>query len=124
LNTGILEELPLVLPKYSDIYAILFDALSKIYNGNQFPEREVYIRTIEAISEALVYELYFGAEYNLQKHLTELIETSENPCDIHSLCEMIQSKTISAKTEKIMKLPIVEEIEQRLNSVTGKSPRY
>jgi len=124
LNTGILEELPIVLPEFSDSFAILFDALSKLYNEEQLPEWESCINTIEKISEALVYELYFGNNVELQKELAELIEVEESFENIHSLCELIQNKSIVSQTEKIMRMSIVEKIEQRLNDASGKSPRY
>jgi len=124
LNTGILEELPVILPEFPDSYAMLFDALSKLYDDEQLLERDSCIRTIEAISEALVYELYFGKDHALQKEIAELIEAGDGSQDIHTLCERIENKSIVSRTAKIMGISIVEKIEQHLNNATGKSPRY
>ena len=77
LNTGILEELPIVLPKYPETYALLFDALSKLHNEEQSSERDSCINTIESISEALVYDLYFGNTHTLQNEVSLLVETAD-----------------------------------------------
>ncbi|MGY5859263.1 MAG: N-6 DNA methylase [Candidatus Thorarchaeota archaeon] len=125
LNTGILEELPIVLPEYPNSYSILFDALSKLYNDEEFPERESCIKIIEAICEALVYELYFGKDNSLQKDLADLIEADERCSqNVHDLCDLVKNKSIGSRTKKIMGMSIVEKIELRLNDATGKSPRY
>lgn len=125
LNTGILEELPIVLPEYPDIFAALFEGLSKLYSEKELPQREFCIKIIETVSEALVYELYFGNDSKLQRELAGLVRTNQSHSnDIFNLCGLIENKSIITQAEKIMDLTIVEKIETRLNDATGKSPRY
>jgi hypothetical protein len=125
LNTGILEELPIVLPECPDVYAVLFESLSDIYTAKDFHKQELCIKIIEKVSEALVYELYFGNDSKLQKTLARLIRANEScTSDISNLCGLLENKSIMAHTKKIMNIAIVEKIETRLNDATGKSPRY
>ena len=125
LNTGILEELPIILPKYPDTYALLFDVLSMLHNETQPSEQERCINTIETISEALVDDLYFGKNDKLQREMILLLgtdETFEN--DITILCEKMKSKSVVLEASKVMNWPQVQQIENHLNDSPAKSPRY
>lgn len=125
LNTGIMEELPLILPKYPDIYAILFDTLSLLHNGDQSPELEYCIVKMEQICEALVYELYFGSDDELQKEVARLLKTRNHISnDIQILCGTLECDSVISLIEKIHRIPNVRRIEKRLNEGSGKSPRY
>ena len=125
LNTGILEELPVVLPKYPAGFAILFDVLSKLHNQDVSLERDHCIKTFEAISEALVYDLYLGNSSTLQKEVALLLDTGVNHTkDIRGLCDIFESSSIVSQTEKVMSKSIVKQIEKRLIDASGKSPRY
>ena len=59
-----------------------FDALSKLHNDGISSDWEYCIKTIESISEALVYEMYFGNDYKLQKELAEHIGVNESSWNI------------------------------------------
>ncbi len=125
LNTGILEELPIILPKYPETYALLFDVLSILHNEDQTSERERCINTIETISEALVYDLYFGNNHKLQREMILLIGTDETyKNDLMILCEKMKSRSIVLEASKVMRLPQVQQIENHLNESSVKSPRY
>ncbi len=125
LNTGILEELPIVLPKYPDTYALLFDALSKLHNEEQSVERDSCIKTIESISEALVYDLYFGSTHTLQKEVSLLVEVDDAITrDLLMLCKKLKGKSTGLELTKVMKLSEVKQIENHLDGVLAKSPRY
>jgi len=123
LNTGILEELPIVLPKYPVTYALLFGALSKLHDEEQSIERDSCIKTLESISEALVYDLYFGTTHTLQKEVSQVEVNDTTSKNILLLCEKLKSKSIVLETAKVMQLSEVEQIENHLNEVPAKSPR-
>jgi len=124
LNTGILEELPIILPTYPDTYALLFDVLSRLHHEKQNTKLESCINTIETISEALVYDLYFGNNNRLQKDVALLLGTDEiYKKDLMILCEKMKSKSI-VEASKVMHLPQVQQIENHLNESPVKSPRY
>jgi len=125
LNTGILEELPIILPTDPETYAVLFDALSKLYSNEQSPKHNSCVNVIETVSEALVYDLYFGNSHLLEKEVTKLIKANHikirNP---FYLCECLSSKLIVSHIEQVMTMAVVDKIENRLNEVLVKSPRY
>jgi len=125
LNTGILEELPIILPKYPDTFALLFDVLSMLYHEEQTAEQERCINNIEAISEALVYDLYFGNNHKLQREMILLLGSDETyKSDLMILCEKMKSKSIVLEASKVMNGPVVQQIENHLNESLVKSPRY
>ncbi|MFW9834567.1 MAG: class I SAM-dependent DNA methyltransferase [Candidatus Thorarchaeota archaeon] len=66
LNTGIMEELPLVLPNNSGIYRGLFDMLADLYSETHEESKRYLIHTLENFADALVYSLYLG-DNNLEK---------------------------------------------------------
>jgi len=125
LNTGILEELPIVLPKYPKTYALLFGSLSKLHNEERSIERDSCIKTLESISEALVYDLYFGNTHTLQKEISLLVEDNDTTSkNILLLCEKLKSKSAVLETAKVMQLSEVVQIENHLNDVSTMFPRY
>ena len=125
LNTGIVEELPIVLPKYPETYEVLFSALSRLHNEEQSPERDSWIRIIETVSEALVYDLYFGNSNVLEKEVTKLVKANHSKIkDLLVLCDDLSSKLISSHIDKVMEMVDVDKIEKRLNEGLTKSPRY
>ena len=125
LNTGVIEELPIVLPEYPETYAILFDALSKLHNEESSQDRDICIRVMETVSEALVYDLYFGNSNRFQKDVTQIIETNRNQIgNISLLCDNLSSDSLVSQINDIMKKTIVEQIENRLKEIPTKSPRY
>jgi hypothetical protein len=120
-----LEELPIIFPKYPDTYALLFDVLSMLHHEEQTSERERCINTIETISEALVYDLYFGNNNKLQREIALLLGTDGTyKNDLIILCERMKSKSIVLEASKVMNLTEVQQIENHLNECPAKSPRY
>jgi hypothetical protein len=125
LNTGIIEELPIILPEYPEVYAILFDSLSRLHNEEQSLEHDRCIKILETVSEALVYDLYFGNSRVLEKEVTKIVEInrSQNK-SLLNLCENLNSNLITLQIDSVMEMAVVEQIEYHLNEVSAKSPRY
>jgi len=125
LNTGIIEELPIVLPKCPETYAVLFNVLSRLHNEKKTSERNAYIQVVETISEALVYDLYFGNSFALEKEVTKLIETnhSQNK-NLFDLSEKLGTNLIPSYVDSVMGMAVVDQIEDRLDEVPETSPRY
>ena len=118
LNTGIVEELPIVIPAHPETYAILFDALTKLYNEVQSKQHDSCIKVIEAVSEALVYDLYFGNSHSLEEEVTKIIKA--NHTKINSpliLGNYLNSELIASQIDKVMAMAVVGKIEGRLNEV-------
>ena len=115
LNTGILEELPIVYPANPTGYASLFDKLSILYQNEKTPEKEPCIKTLEKVSEALVYELYFMKKQELEKTISKITsDLGEQSIDIDLFCEHLKVDSVVSRVNEIMKLPVVMQIESQL----------
>jgi len=115
LNTGIMEELPLVIPKQPKVYRGLFEKLTQAYAESAEDSDKMCIPALERLSDALVYSLYFGnnsLERRVAKGINDLYSISQEPL----VKEMI---------DEILAGPIVEVLE-RLGSfpATRKLLRY
>jgi hypothetical protein len=111
LNTGIMEELPIVLPNRSLSYSILFDSLTSLYSEQE--EHHSQTRTLlESLSDALVYSLYFQDSDNLEKLVDDRISVMRyETISPEKLCEVIDDTEISKAIDEILESPIVKEIE-------------
>jgi hypothetical protein len=102
LNTGIMEELPLALPKRPQVYRELFDMLSHLHsNQNEISDREC-ILSLEKLADALVYSLYFGDE-RLEQRVSQ---------EINDLCVTAQEQDVVKMIDEISNDSIVKEIER------------
>ena len=114
LNTGILEDLPIIEPKNQDMYELLFDELSysyenKIYKNN----RREYL---EKLSNALVYELYFGTDDMLNREVSAVVNSLHVNNSLSAFYEQIQSKRIKKAMTGIHHISEVKRIERELQT--------
>jgi len=101
LNTGIMEELPLALPKQPQVYRSLFDTISDLHSKPAERSVSELISILDRLANALVYSLYFGddrLEQLVSKGLGDLYTTAQNP----DVAKMI---------DEILRGPIVQELE-------------
>ena len=117
LNTGIMEDLPIVVPQHPNVFATLFDLISGLYS-DVTNERLIECRQfLEHLSNALVYELYFRENHTLQNILADkIVDREQNQDNLIAFCDSSQRGSVSSEIEGIMGDPIVEKIETRLNS--------
>ena len=101
LNTGIMEELPLALPKRPQVYRGLFNSLSRLYSNQEDPDSRASIPALEELADALVYSLYFGDE-GLEKRVSE---------GVHNLSATVQEAEVEKMIEEILSSSIVRELE-------------
>lgn len=101
LNTGIMEEIPIVIPTHSTVYRVLFETLSKLHSDQS---KHTYIPPLERLADALVYSLYFG-----DNDLETMI------LDREDICEASQEKEILKLVEEKMNFPVVKELEALAN---------
>ena len=102
LNTGIMEEIPLVLPKYPEIYGSLFDSLTTLHSQKDSAPEEGIIGKLERLADALVYSLYFGDDKLEQYVSTERVGIEELAHD----SEVVQH------IKDILSIPFVRQLEQ------------
>jgi len=110
LNTGIMEDIPIAVPKDQETFASLFGILKRIHSaGGPRREQELF----ETLGNALVYELYFG-NGQLEESLMRngLIVGANN--DLTSVARTLESRDIRQMIDNVYALPQVAEIESRL----------
>ncbi|MHA2115378.1 MAG: Eco57I restriction-modification methylase domain-containing protein [Candidatus Thorarchaeota archaeon] len=114
LNTGIMEELPLILPRRNQVYSTLFDSLSFRHSTNAGHTAEAEI--LERVSDALVYSLYLREDTNLE----ELIDES-----LSNQGEIAINRTILKEVDEILEANSVRKMESLCNyPPSEKSLRY
>jgi hypothetical protein len=115
LNTGIMEELPLILPTNNHVYSTLFDNLSNHYSKSSEPEM-----TLERVSDALVYSLYLGEEHRLEEMIDERLVASQSD----SILTILDRK-ILGEVNEVLEKHFVRELERLSNfPPSEKSRRY
>jgi hypothetical protein len=123
LNTGIMEELPLIVPDQKEVYSILFDSLTSHYSGSMDKMYET-ANLVERFSDALVYSLYFGDGYLegiFEDCFSEQPEKSMTPDDVVEVLD----KSIQREVEAILEDSTVRELERLCNfPPSEKSLRY
>jgi hypothetical protein len=126
LNTGIMEELPIVIPKLPQVYSILFDSLTLLYSDAQWNQREDCKVILERLSDALVYSLYFQNDDRLEKLTSEQLSNEhEYISNLDHLCKVIDEPEIRESITGIFNEPIVREIEHLADfPPSKKSLRY
>jgi hypothetical protein len=81
LNTGIMEELPIVFPERPIIYSLLFDSLTSTYSNQNAQSLETRV-WLERLSDALVYSMYLQEDQELEGLVEDRVKLTY---DIHSL---------------------------------------
>ncbi|MFW9816066.1 MAG: hypothetical protein ACFFEW_09075, partial [Candidatus Thorarchaeota archaeon] len=115
LNTGIMEELPLILPTYNRVYSTLFGNLSEHYSKSIEPEP-----VLERVADALVYSLYLGESCRLEEMIDDRLPISRSDGIITILDE-----EILREVDKILENHAVRELERLGNfPPSEKSLRY
>jgi hypothetical protein len=97
LNTGIMEDLPLVLPKQKQAYRGVFDMLSQFYSHQiEFTEME-HILILERLADALVYSLYFGdsaLEERVSEEREDFVAIAQEPDVADMINEILNENTV------------------------------
>jgi hypothetical protein len=115
LNTGIMEELPLILPTNNIVYSTLFDSLSHHYSGSIEPEP-----VLERISDALVYSLYMGEDCRLEEMIVDRLSESSTDQIL-----TILDREVLTEVDQILGKGSVRELERLSNFPPAeKSLRY
>ncbi|OLS28262.1 MAG: Type IIS restriction enzyme Eco57I [Candidatus Thorarchaeota archaeon AB_25] len=114
LNTGIMEELPLILPKQPQVYRELFDSLSQLHSSLEaHPDREG-IPILERLADALVYSLYFGddsLEQRVSRGITNLSSTAQEP-EVVKMIDEIFGDSIIQELEQLGNFPASRKLRR------------
>jgi hypothetical protein len=97
LNTGILEELPLVLPGEQRVYRSLFDVLSHLHSPQTKIKGKENTLVLERLADALVYSLYFGntaLEETVSERKQNIVATAQEPEVVKMIDEILNENTV------------------------------
>jgi hypothetical protein len=110
LNTGIMEELPLLFPKNPIPFSILFRAL-EILHDNPDSANPDTLKFLEKLSDALVYELYLLDSDSLAGAVEERLSDIKDKLTPQELHEMLQDETVSHLSDEVLSSRLVREVE-------------
>ncbi len=110
LNTGIMEELPLVFPDNRMPFSVLFRALEALYDDS-YAANPDSIHFLEKLSDALVYELFLLDSDSLARAVEERLSDAGDKLKPKELSEMLQDETITSLSDNIFGSRLVREVE-------------
>ena len=115
LNTGIMNDLPVVMPINSNVFAVLFDMISQLYSettNQQFNESRQFL---EHLGNAMVYEIYFSDDQLLQDLVMgTLSKEHENKFYPIAINNHLQNEDVITAIQDIMNESTVRKIESHL----------
>ncbi|MFW9850768.1 MAG: Eco57I restriction-modification methylase domain-containing protein [Candidatus Thorarchaeota archaeon] len=104
LNTGIIDEFPIVYPNEPLIFASIFDMLQFAYSGKIHSSE---ISTIEAVADSLVYSTYFSMDN--QEDLIEILGTIRRK-SYESALDLLSQGDIQSEVNTIQSNSVVRGI--------------
>ena len=107
LNTGIVEEIPMVVTD-SHTYPTMFHVLKEVHARDG--KVSSVARRLDRLADALVYELYLLDSTELHDSVASILESAETP-DPHSLVHMLDVRSVRETLERVMNDPLVRIIE-------------
>ncbi len=106
LNTGIMEDLPLAMPKETYAFSKLFDSLSTLHTS-QSQEGNQELEFLESVADALVYELYLDSSSALLDIVTQVLR--EAP--LRSMLDQLDCPEIHTQVRAKFAMSEVRRIE-------------
>ena len=107
LNTGMMENLPLVLPKRKQVYRDVFDTLSHLYSHKIELAKMGNIPILERLADALVYSLYFGdatLEEKISEEKQDVVTIAQEP-DVADMIDEILNENTVLELEQLGSFP-------------------
>ncbi|MHA2070542.1 MAG: Eco57I restriction-modification methylase domain-containing protein [Candidatus Thorarchaeota archaeon] len=111
LNTGIMEELPLMLPKDQTVFRLLFRSLQDLHQNSNDLEQSNAIDSLEQIANALVYEMYLTDSNVLLEATAEAVSRLAKPIASAELVMALSVDKVLQSVRSIMEHQMVREIE-------------
>ncbi|MFX1264792.1 MAG: class I SAM-dependent DNA methyltransferase [Promethearchaeota archaeon] len=110
LNTGIMEELPLLFPDNPMPFSVLFRALEALHDS-RYSDCRHSLHFLEKLSDALVYELFLLDSDLLACAVEERLSDTGDELNPQELSEMLQDETVTYLSDKVLSSRIVREVE-------------
>ena len=111
MNTGIMEDMPIMLPRNQKTLARLYRALEKLHNEEKSSSQNSEILLfLEDVANALVYALYLMENHNLLHLVDHSVESIESG-DYLGLYKSLRNSEIQYEMKNIFQNPLVISIE-------------
>lgn len=115
LNTGIVDDIPLVRPRNPSVFAALFEVISESYRANMGQKERRSVVLLENVANALVYDLYFGNGEKLQNCLERILLTDKfHNENLEVICSELRRDDVMRSIEEIMRSAVVRDVEKSL----------
>ncbi len=111
LNTGIMEELPLLMPEEQGVFTQLFRALQDLHQDTEERLQGGDICSLEQVANALVYEMYLTDSSALLRTVSEAISESSKPVGSKQIVTALSDKKVLQLVGEIMNHQMVKQIE-------------
>jgi len=109
LNTGIMNDLPIIYPTKPQVFAVMFRHL-QILHQKQDAKTVKVLGYLERVADALVYALYLLDDETLSKAITRICNQTPTKSSL-KLFKMLSCEEIDLMVEKIFKSKDVQRIE-------------
>jgi hypothetical protein len=111
LNTGIMEELPLMMPKDQAVFKQLFKALQDLHQDAKEDSQLDAIASLEEIANALVYEMFLTDSNKLLEIASKAISEISEPISTAKLVMALSGEEVSHSVRGVMDHKMVRLIE-------------
>jgi hypothetical protein len=112
LNTGIMEEIPIIVPKDQMLFKQIFESLQDLYRDTKSQENpEHAIDSLERIANALVYEMYLTDSTELIDEASRAISYLSKPIASAELVKALSSPEVGEFLGTVLGNEIVQQIE-------------
>jgi hypothetical protein len=111
LNTGIIEELPLMMPKDQTAFTQLFRSLQELHQKTDDHAQIDVISSLEETANALVYEMYLTDSNELQKATSIAVSSLSKPIDSSELVMALSAEEVMQSVRRIMNHQMVKQVE-------------
>jgi len=109
LNTGIMNDLPIIYPKEPEAFALMFRHLQMLHQKQDAKTVDA-LSYLEQVADALVYALYLLDDETLSKAITKICNQTPTKSSL-KLIKMLSCDEIDLMVEKIFKSKDVQRIE-------------
>ncbi|MFX1260835.1 MAG: Eco57I restriction-modification methylase domain-containing protein [Promethearchaeota archaeon] len=112
LNTGIMEEIPIIVPKDQLLFKQIFESLQDLYQDTKSQENPEHpITLLEQIANALVYEMYLTDSTELIDAASRAISRLSKPIASAKLVKALSSREVGEFLGTVMENEMVRQIE-------------
>jgi hypothetical protein len=112
LNTGIMEEIPIIVPREQTLFRQIFESLQDLYQDTKSQETpEHAIASLEQIANALVYEMYLTDSTELVDAASRAISHLSKPITSAKLVKALSSPEVGELLSTVMENEMVRQIE-------------